>query len=98
VRDVEGNSYFGAAIGITVLAGACAVGPISGGAFNPAVSLATLVFGVIAAGDIWVFVLPQLMAGGLAGVIFNVLDLGDEKSTTAAPEEQASPTPGMPGS
>jgi aquaporin Z len=91
-RGVEGNSYFGGAIGLTVLAGAYAVGPISGGAFNPAVSLGILLFGVIAGADIWVFLLPQLLAGALAGVLFNVLDLGNDKPTTATPAEQASLT------
>ena len=38
-RDTAGNSYFGLAIGFTVLAGAFAVGGISGGAFNPAVAV-----------------------------------------------------------
>ena len=92
-KGVEGNSYYGLAIGFTVLAGAYAVGPISGGAFNPAVSLATMVWGVIAAGDIWMFVVPQLLAGALAGLLFNLLDLGDDKATTATPAEQASLTP-----
>ena len=32
------NSFFGLAIGYTVVAGAVAVGGISGGAFNPAVA------------------------------------------------------------
>ncbi len=35
----KGNSYFGAAIGLTVAVGAFAGGSISGGAFNPAVGL-----------------------------------------------------------
>jgi len=35
----EGNSFFGAAIGLTVTAGAFTLGGISGGAFNPAVAL-----------------------------------------------------------
>ena len=34
-----GNSYFGLAIGFTVLAGAFAVGQVSGAAFNPAVAI-----------------------------------------------------------
>ena len=43
----HGNQYYGLAIGFTVTAGACAVGSISGGAFNPAVG-----FGLpIVAGD-----------------------------------------------
>jgi len=36
----EPNSYFGMAVSFTVLAGAGAVGPISGGCFNPAVGMA----------------------------------------------------------
>lgn len=37
------NSYYGLAIGFTVLSGAVSVGGISGGAFNPAVGVLTLV-------------------------------------------------------
>ena len=36
---VSDNHYYGAAIGFVVTCGAIAVGPISGGAFNPAVAL-----------------------------------------------------------
>ena len=32
-----GNQFFGLAVGFTVTAGACSGGPVSGGAFNPAV-------------------------------------------------------------
>ena len=39
VKATAGNSYFGWAIGFTVLVGAYAVGAISGGAFNPAVAV-----------------------------------------------------------
>lgn len=35
----EPNSYFGIAVAFTVLAGACATFPISGGCFNPAIGL-----------------------------------------------------------
>ncbi|HVT38435.1 MAG TPA: MIP/aquaporin family protein [Gemmatimonadaceae bacterium] len=38
-RETQGNAYFGAAIGGTVMVGAFAMGGISGGAFNPAVGL-----------------------------------------------------------
>ena len=41
----HGNQYYGLAIGFTVTAGACAVGSISGGAFNPAVSMLSVVAG-----------------------------------------------------
>ena len=38
-KDQPGNGFFGLAIGFTVVAGAFAVGGISGGSFNPAVTL-----------------------------------------------------------
>src|SRR4029077_10061037 len=38
-KDTAGNSFYGLAIGITVMVGAFAVGGISGGAFNPAVAV-----------------------------------------------------------
>lgn len=40
----KGNNYFGLAIGLTVLAGAYSVGPISGGAFNPAVAIGPILY------------------------------------------------------
>ena len=41
-KKTEGNSYFGLAIGSTVMVGAFAVGKICLGAFNPAVALSTI--------------------------------------------------------
>jgi aquaporin Z len=40
----EGNQFYGIAIGFTVTAGACSSGPISGGAFNPAVGFGLTIF------------------------------------------------------
>lgn len=40
----KGNQYFGLAIGLTVMAGAYAAGPISGGVFNPAVAAGPILF------------------------------------------------------
>src|SRR6185295_10249137 len=38
-KATSGNQYYGLAIGMTVMAGAFAVGFVSGGAFNPAVAI-----------------------------------------------------------
>ena len=62
----EGNGYFGASIAFVVLAGALTVGDISGGSFNPAVTGALYVSGVIEVTDLWIHLLPQLSAGLLA--------------------------------
>ena len=88
-RGTEGNSYFGLAIGFTVLVGAYSVGSISGGAFNPAVAVGITILGLSAPGFIWVFVVANLLGGAAAGLLFNALDLGNDKATTATPADQA---------
>ncbi|HCR04603.1 MAG TPA: porin [Gemmatimonadetes bacterium] len=84
VRSVEGNSYFGLAIGATVMAGAYAVGPVSGGVFNPAVTIGAVVLGTMDIANVWVYLVAQLLAGAAGATVFNLLDLGTEKATTEA--------------
>ena len=62
----EGNGYYGAAIAFVVLAGALTVGGISGGSFNPAVTGALFVSGVVDVADLWMHLVPQFIAGILA--------------------------------
>ena len=62
----EGNGYYGAAIAFVVLAGALTVGGISGGSFNPAVTGALFVSGVVETTDLWIHLVPQFIAGILA--------------------------------
>lgn len=88
-RGTKDNSYFGLAIGFTVLVGAYSVGAISGGAFNPAVAVGITVLGLSAPAFLWVFIVANLLGGAAAGFLFNALDLGDDKALTATPEEQA---------
>src|SRR4030095_7618076 len=45
-EGTSGNSFYGLAIGMTVMTGAFAVGDISGGAFNPAVALGISILGI----------------------------------------------------
>ena len=44
---MKGNQFYGLAIGLTVTAGAFAVGDISGAVFNPAVSFGPSIFNFI---------------------------------------------------
>jgi aquaporin Z len=69
-RATEGNSFYGLAIGFTVLVGAFAVGGISGGAFNPAVALGQIVHGAVALKYIWEYWLAQFLAAVVAGRLF----------------------------
>lgn len=77
-KDQTGNSFFGLAIGFTVVAGAFAVGGISSGAFNPAVALGWATGGLIAWSTIWVYLVVQLAAGVAAGLVFRALNPTDK--------------------
>lgn len=87
-RGTEGNSYYGLAIGFTVVVGAFAIGPISGAVLNPAVAVGVMVLGLTEASKIWVYFVAQLGGALVAGLVFKVLDLGNDKPLTATPEEQ----------
>lgn len=69
-RGTDGNSFYGLAIGFTVAAGAFAVGPVSGGAFNPAVAFGAMVDGILPWSHIWIYLLANLLGGAAAGFVF----------------------------
>jgi len=66
--ETSGNSYFGLAIGFTVLVGAYAVGGISGGVFNPAVAVAISLMGLSSWANIWIFLVAGFLGAALAAV------------------------------
>jgi aquaporin Z len=72
-KATEGNSYFGLAIGFTVMVGAYAVGPVSGGAFNPAVAVGISVMGVTLWGAIWIYLVANLLGGAVAAIAYRAL-------------------------
>lgn len=69
-RSTKGNSYFGFAIGFTVLVGAYAVGAISGAAFNPAVALGITVMNLSVWSNLWIFIAANLLGGACAAIVF----------------------------
>lgn len=70
-KATTGNSYFGWAIGFTVLAGAYAVGAISSAAFNPAVALGLSVLNLSHWSNLWIYIVGNLLGGAAAAYIFN---------------------------
>ena len=66
--EQSGNQFYGAAIGLTVMAGAFTVGGISLGSFNPAVTTMLTVSGKMAVADVWMHIVPQL--AGAVGAVF----------------------------
>jgi aquaporin Z len=75
-----GNSFYGLAIGFTVMVGAWAVGPISGAAFNPAVGIGPTVLHVLRGGgswgSLWVYVVAPLAGGALAAGVYRFQEAG----------------------
>jgi aquaporin Z len=72
----HGNSFYGIAIGFTVVVAAFAGGPISGGAFNPAVGLGPILvdtmLGEGTLANLWLYLVAPLAGGGLAALVFGL--------------------------
>jgi aquaporin Z len=73
-KALAGNQFYGLAIGITIVAAVFAGGPISGGAFNPAVGIgATVINGMMNHGsysNLWIYIVGPLVGGALAPVVY----------------------------
>ena len=73
----EGNSYYGLAIGFTVMAGAFAGGGISGGAYNPAVGTGPILVDVIM-GDgntlpnLWYYLVGPIVGAMVAAYVYKL--------------------------
>jgi aquaporin Z len=77
-KDHPNNSFYGLAIGFTVVAGAFAVGGLSGGVFNPAVAIGGAVMGYFAWSTLWVYLVVELAAGAAAGIVFRAINTSDK--------------------
>lgn len=69
-----GNSYYGLAIGFTVVVGAYAGGAISGGAYNPAVAIGITAMGLSSIGNIWIFLLANFAGGAAAASVYKTVN------------------------
>jgi aquaporin Z len=85
-EGTSGNSFYGLAIGMTVMTGAFAVGSISGGAFNPAVALGISMLGLSSWSNLWIYVLANFSAAIVAAVIFNLINPPAQKTPIATDE------------
>ena len=72
----QGNSYYGMAIGFTVVAGGAASANISGAALNPAVGAGLgLVDGIMGGaprGHLWVYLVGPFLGGALASAVYTL--------------------------
>ena len=76
--NLEGNSFYGFAIGFTVMTGAYCVGPLTGGVFNPAVSIGPSLIDLITGNGIsqhflWYYLTAPVVGSVLAVIHFNFI-------------------------
>ena len=91
-EGTSGNSFYGLAIGMTVMTGAFAVGSISGGAFNPAVALGISMLGLSSWANLWIYVLANFGAAIVAAIVFNLIN-PPAQTTPIATDEPPYETP-----
>jgi len=83
------SEYFGFAIGMCVTVGGCAIGKVSGGSLNPAVSIGISSSHIIGGGGFWpclIYSLVECAAGATAAGVFKVTQPSefDEEAKDAA--------------
>ncbi len=92
----HGNSFYGLAIGFTVAAGAFAGGPVSGGAFNPAVGIGPIAVHAALGGGtwafLWLYLVGPLLGGAAAAAVFGLQER-EPLQLHAEPARRAESTP-----
>ncbi len=82
-KKVEGNSYRGLAIGLTVFVGAVSVGSMSGGAFNTAVATGSILVDWLnhgpSGGFLWMYLIATLLGGVIAGYVARLVELRETR-------------------
>jgi len=94
-KKTQGNSFYGLAIGFTIVVGAFAGGAISGGAYNPAVGIGpTIINATLGGGSwsaLWIYLVGPLAGAVVAAVVFGIqeeaasvkVDSGASRAQTA---------------
>lgn len=78
-KGTSGNSFYGLAIGFTVMVGAFSVGAVSSGAFNPAVATGLVVMQLTDVSRLILHLIADFAGGAVAAILFNTFDLGGDK-------------------
>ncbi|TWT45993.1 Aquaporin Z 2 [Phycisphaerae bacterium RAS1] len=80
-KGTANNSFYGLAIGFTIVVAAFSGGAISGGAFNPAIGVSPNVMHMIAGGGslakIWIYIVGPLAGGAVAAAVFKIQNPGE---------------------
>jgi len=91
-KGTQGNSFYGLAIGGTMMTGVFAVGEISGGVFNPAIGIGMVMMKYLSFKTVIFYVIVQFVAGGAAALAFKVANPESRPKSSpqpAAKQQQA---------
>ncbi|HST29233.1 MAG TPA: MIP/aquaporin family protein [Chthoniobacterales bacterium] len=83
-KGTANNSFYGLAIGMTVMTGAFAVGAISGGAFNPAVAIGIGVMKLVNISQIWIHIVADLVGAAVAAFAFKIVNPRENIATPSS--------------
>jgi aquaporin Z len=83
-KGTSGNSFYGLAIGFTVMVGAFSVGSISGGAFNPAVAVGISAMGLSSWANIWIYLVADFAGAAVAAGAFKALNPAEREDAQRA--------------
>lgn len=72
-KGTKGNSFYGLAVGFTVLVGAYAFSSISNAAFNPAVALAVTIMNLSSWPHIWVYFVANFLGAIVAALLYKMV-------------------------
>lgn len=99
-RATSGNSFYGLAIGFTLMVAAFAIGGITGAAVNPAVAIGITTMGISSWANFWIYLVADFLGGAAAAGIFRVTSPADYVAEVAppAPAPTPAPTPAKSGS
>ena len=76
-KATAGNSFYGLAIGMTVMTGAVAVGNISGGAFNPAVGFGVFLMGLESIKQLGLYLVADMAGAAVAALAYKYVNGND---------------------
>jgi aquaporin Z len=77
-KGTADNSFYGLAIGFTVLAMAYALGEVSGGAFNPAVAVCAAMLKMMSWSSFWVYPVGCFGGAAVAAGVFKICNPDDK--------------------
>jgi len=76
-KGTASNSFYGLAIGMTVMAGAFAVGGLTGGVFNPAVAVGAGMMKLMNFSNLWIYLVANFAGGAVAAFTFKFINPTD---------------------